>query len=271
MADWDVFIDNLSEEPDSIQTRTKAEVRFPCGECAGTGRYSGPRVHQEKSHCFACRGRGYFKTDPRKLKQQRERRAAKAAQNAIDNQAANAESGLLQAFAEFDMTSWNSFAADLLAQHHAGKAWSEKQIVAALNMVEKVRIKRQQRLAEAISVDLSSIAAMFETARASGYKRPVYRAEGLVISPAPESGVNAGALYVKDTNRTYLGKIVNSKYLGRDEAKEALLTIAQDPKQAAIRYGQRTGSCACCGRSLSNAASIELGIGPICAQKWFGN
>ena len=31
-------------------------------------------------------------------------------------------------------------------------------------------------------------------------------------------------------------------------------------------YGRRTGTCCCCGATLTNAVSIEAGIGPICAQ-----
>lgn len=34
-------------------------------------------------------------------------------------------------------------------------------------------------------------------------------------------------------------------------------------------FGHRTGRCSCCGRTLTNPASIELGIGPICAERYF--
>jgi hypothetical protein len=38
--------------------------------------------------------------------------------------------------------------------------------------------------------------------------------------------------------------------------------------EAAVRYGRQTGRCSCCGRELTNKASIDAGIGPICASKW---
>lgn len=117
-------------------------------------------------------------------------------------------------------------------------------------------------------MNLQPIIDLFATAKSSGYKRPIYRAEGLVLSLAPDSGVNAGALYVKDADKQYLGKVVDGRYVGREEAKAGLATIAQNPREAAIRYGQRTGTCACCGRALTNKQSIELGIGPICAERW---
>lgn len=46
-----------------------------------------------------------------------------------------------------------------------------------------------------------------------------------------------------------------------------LKEIERDPKQAMIDYGKHTGSCGHCGRALSNAQSLALGIGPICAGK----
>jgi hypothetical protein len=113
---------------------------------------------------------------------------------------------------------------------------------------------------------------MFNNARDKGYKRPVYRAEGLKISLAPAAGANAGALYVKTEGDEYIGKVTDGRFFGTREATEehktALSVIAESPRDAAIRYGRRTGSCACCGRVLSNHQSIELGIGPICAEKW---
>lgn len=273
MDDWDSFIDSLVEENAPIETKpAKNEKRYPCGQCAGTGLYHGTRVHQHKKHCFACKGRGWFKTDPRKLKQQREQRAKKREELKLAAMAANKETGLLEQFEQFDMLNWNQFARSMYDQHLSGKEWSEKQIVAAQNMVEKTRISREKRAAErdanAKTVDLQVIIDLFATAKTSGYKRPVYRAEGIIISMAPESGVNAGALYIKDADKQYLGKVVDGKYFGKDVANQPLAIIAEDPREAAIRYGQKTGTCACCGRGLTNHASIELGIGPICAEKW---
>ena len=39
---------------------------------------------------------------------------------------------------------------------------------------------------------------------------------------------------------------------------ERLLKHGADPKQAAIRYGQKTGRCSCCGRELTKHTSIPL-------------
>lgn len=37
----------------------------------------------------------------------------------------------------------------------------------------------------------------------------------------------------------------------------------------AKNFGHRTGRCCCCGRTLTNPVSIENGIGPICAERYF--
>lgn len=270
MDDWDSFVNSLADSDAPIPLKNSAEKRYPCGQCAGTGLYSGVRVHQEKKECFACRGKGYFKTDPRKLEKARQQRAKKK-QDAIEAaQELNKASPIYASV--FAMATWNELAASLAAQHNSGKAWSEKQIAAIQGMLVRMEERRAERAATATAVDLSPIVQMFDHAKSSGYKRPVYRAEGLKISLAPATGNNAGALYIKTESDEYIGKVAEGRFFGTreatDEHKQALVTIAENPRDAAIRYGKRTGSCACCGRTLSNHASIELGIGPICAGKW---
>ena len=270
MADWDSFVESLTEEQAPIPLKKSTEKVYPCGQCAGTGLYAGVRVHQEKTNCFACRGKGYFKTDPRKLERVRQQRAKKKQDSIAEYQALNAATPVYASVVS--MASWNELAASLLEQHNQGKAWSEKQVVAIQGMVERMEERRALRAAEAQAVDLSSIVSMFTHAKTSGYKRPVYRAEGLKISLAPESSANAGALYVKTDGGDYIGKVSDGKFYGTrdatDEHKAAIALIAVNPRDAAVRYGRQTGSCACCGRPLSNKLSIDLGIGPICRERW---
>jgi hypothetical protein len=270
MDDWNSFIDTLVEDTAPIPLKQSTEKQYPCGQCAGTGLYSGVRVHQEKTNCFACRGKGYFKTDPRKLEKARQQRAKKKQDTVAAAQALNQATAIYSQV--FAMASWNELAASLAEQHNSGRAWSEKQILAIQGMVDRMEERRAQKAAEAKEVDLQSIIDMFAYAREKGYKRPVYRAEGLKISLAPTTGANAGALYVKTEGDEYIGKVTEGRFFGTRDATEdhktALSVIAESPRDAAVRYGQRTGSCACCGRVLSNHQSIELGIGPICAEKW---
>jgi hypothetical protein len=157
----------------------------------------------------------------------------------------------------------NDFAASLVAQ------WDRKGYLSDKQQYWANKIAGEQSTKE--TVDLTPIKNMFENARNSGYKRAKYRAEGIVLSLAGNNSRNAGAIYVKDINGIYLGKVQDSVfhpvYMG-EKAIEPLKLIAENPLQAAIRYGQQTGQCACCGRELTNSESIQLGIGPICREKW---
>ena len=55
--------------------------------------------------------------------------------------------------------------------------------------------------------------------------------------------------------------------IGKDRRDKVLAEIALDPKAAAILYGHEIGRCGMCGRKLTNKASREAGIGPVCATK----
>ncbi|AWY06555.1 hypothetical protein HOT45_gp54 [Gordonia phage Trine] len=49
-------------------------------------------------------------------------------------------------------------------------------------------------------------------------------------------------------------------------AKAILDRIAADPEAASKRFGQEIGECGVCGRTLTNDASREAGIGPKCQE-----
>jgi hypothetical protein len=51
------------------------------------------------------------------------------------------------------------------------------------------------------------------------------------------------------------------------KAATILTAIAFDAKQAAIAYGHQLGRCGICNRTLTDAESIQRGIGPVCASK----
>lgn len=58
MNDFDAFLDaaDAQADRDAKNARpSKTQQTYPCGQCAGTGRYQGARVHQAKTECFACR------------------------------------------------------------------------------------------------------------------------------------------------------------------------------------------------------------------------
>jgi hypothetical protein len=239
-------------------------VRFPCSGCDGSGMWRG------RGKCFACNGAGYFMTSERDRAKARQARHASKARRLDEARAAFDEQN--PGFTEIltAQAAWSTFAADLLAKLAQYGSLSERQVAAIRNTAAKGEQRRQQRAAERsngnATIDLAPIRAMFETARGNGYRRPVYRAAGLQITRAPDHGRNPGALYVVGEDDEYLGKIVGTSYTGKPAP--ALAAIAADPRGEAIKHGQRTGTCSCCGRLLTNEGSINLGIGPICASKF---
>lgn len=173
---------------------------------------------------------------------------------------------------------WSTFFASLSNQFETKGFLSDKQVrvvrSAQLKLAERAEVKRREMVQKSIAVDLTPIEKMFEHARQAGLKRTVYRAEGLVLSPASAASRNAGAIYVKrESSANYLGKVVDGRFQPilsqtTERDHDAIAKIAKDPKEAAVQWGKKTGRCSCCGRELTDPSSIEAGIGPVCATKW---
>jgi len=127
--------------------------------------------------------------------------------------------------------------------------------------------------AVAQAIDVTAISTAFAAAFANGIARPKLRLADFIFSRAPDTGRNAGAVYVKDDkSKVYLGKCATGKFYASNDCDtataEKVVSVASDPHNAAKAYGMRTGECSCCGRTLTNGLSIDLGIGPICRGKF---
>ncbi len=145
---------------------------------------------------------------------------------------------------------------------------------AALVAMLVARTERAER-GSLDKVDLSKINEMFATA-GKELKRPFvcFLVEGAEyrVSKAPETGRNPGCLYVKQSG-TYAGKIgPTGDFSASREAPAsvytALLAFAANPVKAAHAYGMETGACCFCARELTDARSVTVGYGPICASRW---
>lgn len=109
------------------------------------------------------------------------------------------------------------------------------------------------------------IAKMQEKAK----RQVILRFEGATVK-AVTKGYNAGAAYVYQ-NGAYTGKISRTgTFDGGANVAEVLAQVANDPKNAAVAYGRKTGTCSCCGRGLVDPVSVFGGIGPICLAKMAG-
>jgi len=287
-SDFFAGLDGDLSKPVSSRPRPEPQT-FPCMSCGGDGkwhptsRYLTRTNHRGDEHCFACGGRGYHAKPHAEAMRDKEQARAKREQgraNAMERRRADfdkANPGLREWMVA---QTWSSFLQDMLGKIDTPYGLSERQLAAVLSTKAKSDIRQAERQAQrnaeraarTVEVSLATVETMFDKARASGLSKLAYRARGLVVSPAPAHGRNAGAIYVKTSGGEYLGKVAEGRFFATreatDEHKAALLAIAADPAGEAVRYGRETGSCCCCGRELTDPVSIKAGIGPICAEKW---
>ncbi len=124
--------------------------------------------------------------------------------------------------------------------------------------------------AKAVTVTDDALRATFEKLRASGLKRIKLRMSGFEVKPAKAGSRNEGALYVTQ-GETYLGKVAGGKFLRADSCTQAtaskVAALMADPMAAMKATGQETGRCCVCGLELTDPASIELSMGPVCAGR----
>ena len=168
-----------------------------------------------------------------------------------------------------EIMNWNSFAQSLVEQIINKGSLSEKQMFAASAMLMKIKQNKEEKQSNIVSIDLSNVKKIFDKAH-EAIKSPKFRVDNMVLSRAPDSGVNAGAIYVK-VDGEYAGKVTGGYWLpcrAPEGTLEKLQEVAKDPLGSAVAYGKRTGNCSACGRDLTNHGSIEKGIGPICAERW---
>ena len=257
--------------------------REPCKKCSGSGRwYGGTRAGH--SRCFACNGRGFneYRTSPedrQKAKAGAERRKARAAEAiATQAQAWRDAHPVEAAWVDAAAGRGYGFAQSLKNALAKYGHLTEGQLAAATASAAADAQRAVTRAAEALAraeaapqVSVAAIVAAFEVATRNGLKSPKLRLAEFKFNPAKSHSPNAGAVYVK-RGETYLGKVMNGRFMrSRDcdaEDERRICEVASDPKAAAIAYGKEFGSCSTCGRQLTDPASIAMGIGPICAQKY---
>jgi hypothetical protein len=254
-----------------------------CPACRGTGRftsYGGRTV----GSCFKCKGTGtlVFKMSPEKRQAARSY-ATKAKEVKLVAVKSSADQFKDQHPAEMQWLaahSTNSFAQSLSEQLNKRGSLSEKQVAAITNAIARDAERQAAYAAEKVkvaenapTVSIAKIEESFLHAKDKGIKRPKLRLDTFKFSLAPDTGKNAGSIYVIDRDSDqYLGKVTDGKFLRvrdcNDEQEARIVEVCTDPKAAAVAYGKRYGSCSCCGKELTNHASIDLGIGPICAGKY---
>jgi hypothetical protein len=124
---------------------------------------------------------------------------------------------------------------------------------------------------------------MFDSARAHSIKIPKIKLTDLNGNPikfslAGPSSRYTGQIMVTDGGpfgaNKYYGRIDGTVFhFGRDLVKdspvfEQIKMLAENPADTAKAYGRRTGNCCFCARELTDATSIKVGYGEICAGRY---
>lgn len=254
-----------------------------CPNCRGTGRwgYSG-------RPCFKCQGSGRltFNTTPERRERSRQD-GARRRQNRVEERRASVEQFKIDHAAVWAWLVANrenqrfAFPRTMLEALQQFGGLTDNQLAACQRLVardgQRVEERATRQQENSVTIDIGKIEASFEHARQAaaadgeGVKWLRLRLDTFTFTPAPAHGRNAGGIYVRE-GQAYLGKVMGGRFLPArectDDQKARIVAAAADPAGAARTYGLRTGSCSCCGRELTNRASIDLGIGPICAAKY---
>lgn len=262
----------------------------PCRKCRGTGRYNAPSTHG--SRCFECDGVGSktFRTSPESRSKAKASAGARKVKRGAEIAAVKADAATAFRVANPAICAWIDakaptfgFAASMLAALNQWGALTEGQIGAVNKLIAKDAARTAEAAARAEAAPVADHAGVdrlklaFDTAieyaraKGRGLKMPRITIGGMTISPAKATSHNPGALYVKNGGE-YIGKVKDGRFFGVQACTEAqekqVLAFIADPKAAAIAYGIETGVCCVCNAQLTNEASIQAGIGPICATKF---
>ena len=236
----------------------------PCNPCKGTG---------QVAHGYDKRVAAYRKGERTKAANEQKARVGRGTKADKWREQYPTEAAWIDAAAERGF----NFAQSMREAMGRWGNLTEGQL-AAVQKLMAADAERDQARAEA-TVELGGAAKIkeaLERAVANGLKKPKLRC-GPIRFDWPRQGTkNPGCIYVvQEDGDAYLGKILpdgrfEPGFKCSPEQRQAVMDVAADPLSAAIEHGKATGACACCGRPLTDPVSVERGIGPICASKWFG-
>lgn len=137
---------------------------------------------------------------------------------------------------------WSDFALSLADYYMRHGALTERQEASARSMHAKVTARKQNAPAK------------------SANPEPGYYIDDKNDYYVVVEGKRSGNLYAKMWNgRSW-------DYVGRSP----FATLVDTPKlskEQAAEFGHMFGRCIVCGRTLTDPASVEAGIGPICAKR----
>jgi hypothetical protein len=133
-----------------------------------------------------------------------------------------------------------------------------------------------------LGASLAGVIALFDKAASASKGNPfivldVADVGAIKLSLAGPNARFPGTVNVADKaafgEGVFYGRITREgKFETRGTVNQALvnhlLRLSSDPVAVAAEYGKRTGACCFCARTLTHPASIAVGYGPICAERF---
>jgi len=169
----------------------------------------------------------------------------------------------------------NPFAKSLASQFERYGALSDKQMF----WVDKLVSESINGPVEVERVELVNIAQLFQSV-ADKIKYPkiklVVDGVTLQLGRAGDRSRFPGSINVTDGKKygdnQWYGRINGGDFEPSrscpDEVIEILKQLDNDPAGVMAEYGQRSGNCGFCRKALTDHRSVEVGYGPVCAEKW---
>jgi hypothetical protein len=270
-----VSFEDLHSDPVARKDRPE-NADHKCEKCKGTGSFAFGYRSRQTGKCFACNGRGFFRTSQEQRARARMQRVAKKQNERVER---------FEAFKEQspDVAEWiepgdrpmSSFRLSLYESACKYGSLTEKQLAAARRIIASDKEKAKPPK-PAGTLDVSDLRKRFDLAKASGIARPRINLGDLVFSMAGERSKNPGCIYVKagtGWDAEYYGKVdlEGNFYPARDlcdEDRQRVLAVTADVFAAARAHGARHNRCCFCSRDLTTTESVALGWGPVCAERY---
>lgn len=127
-----------------------------------------------------------------------------------------------------------------------------------------------------VTANAKPVADFLNAAKERGLKYPkvafIMGGATITLKLAGAASKNPGAVFVF-IGGNYSGSIATDGTVRGALAKDAATLASLDqimvnPAAAAKAYAQVTGACSFCAKELTDAGSIEVGYGPVCARKY---
>lgn len=166
----------------------------------------------------------------------------------------------------------SDFARSLTSQYEQRGSLSMKQVQCAVDMANREYNRGR-------TVDVSRVFAALEGAH---IRLARFNIDGHEVRLKRNK---TGTSYYALVNGDHVGSVLNTGEfrpgnaalwgrrpgdLNAAQVAEGMRAFGDDPIGTMVRYGIETGICGVCGRRLEDPASVEAGIGPVCAKRLGG-